>query len=45
MLERRGVPMRVRITEAHQEHGKLVLDTVIPEGKKEMAYADFMRGV
>jgi len=26
------------------DNGNLVLDRVIPEGKKEMSYEDFMRG-
>lgn len=37
--------IRVRITEAHIEDGKLVIDRVIPEGKKEMNHADFLRGI
>ncbi|MBX4195537.1 hypothetical protein KW796_01080 [Candidatus Parcubacteria bacterium] len=32
------------VTEAHIEDGKLVLDKVIPPGKKEMIYADYLRG-
>jgi methionyl-tRNA formyltransferase len=32
---------RVKITEAHLEGGKFVIDKVIPEGKPEMAYSDF----
>ncbi|MDB5224533.1 MAG: Methionyl-tRNA formyltransferase [Candidatus Adlerbacteria bacterium] len=35
---------RVIITAAHTENDVLVIDTVIPEGKKEMPYSDFMRG-
>ncbi|MFZ3065847.1 MAG: methionyl-tRNA formyltransferase [Nitrospirota bacterium] len=41
---RNGKDMRVVVTEAHLADGKLVLDRVIPEGKKEMSYEDFMRG-
>lgn len=41
---RNGKQMRVVITKAHMEHQKLVIDFVIPEGKKEMAYQDFLRG-
>lgn len=36
--------IRVVVTEAHLADGKLILDRVIPEGKKEMSYEDFMRG-
>ncbi len=32
------------VTNAHIEEGKLVLDRVIPPGKKEMVYADYLRG-
>lgn len=32
------------VTDAHNEDGKLVLDRVIPPGKKEMSYADYLRG-
>lgn len=35
---------RVTVTEAHLADNKLVLDRVIPEGKKEMVYEDFLRG-
>lgn len=41
---RNGKDMRVVVTEAHLADGKLILDHVIPEGKKEMSYEDFMRG-
>lgn len=36
--------IRVVVTEAHLAEGVLCLDRVIPEGKKEMAYEDFLRG-
>lgn len=36
--------VRVVATEAHIADGALILDRVIPEGKKEMAYEDFLRG-
>ncbi len=32
------------VTDAHIEDGKLVLDRVIPPGKKEMVYKDYLRG-
>lgn len=36
---------RVIITDAKLTDGKLEILTVIPEGKKEMLYADYLRGV
>jgi len=44
ITKRGGRDIRVVVTEAHLADGKLVLDRVIPEGKKEMSYEDFMRG-
>lgn len=41
---RNGRDMRVIVTDAAFEDGRLVLKRVIPEGKKEMAYEDFLRG-
>lgn len=41
---RNGKDMRVVVTEAHLVNNTLILDRVIPEGKKEMSYEDFMRG-
>lgn len=32
------------ITEAHVQDGELVVDRVIPPGKKEMNYSDYLRG-
>jgi methionyl-tRNA formyltransferase len=43
-LERRGKPLRVKITEARIENGKLVIERIIPDGKREMHYGDFLRG-
>lgn len=43
--EYNGKKIRVRITDAHLEEGTLVLDRVVPEGKKEMRYDDFLRGM
>lgn len=42
--ERRGKKIRVSITDAALIDKKLVLKKVIPEGKKEMSYEDFLRG-
>lgn len=36
--------IRVIVTEAHIEEGKLIIDRIIPEGKREMTYAEFLRG-
>ncbi len=44
MTTRNNREIRVVVTEAHIANGALVLDHVIPEGKKEMPYEDFMRG-
>lgn len=41
---RNGRDVRVIVTEAHLADGLLILDRVIPEGKKEMSYEDFMKG-
>lgn len=43
-VTRNGKNIRVKITDAHLELGKLIIDKVIPEGKKEMSYQDFLRG-
>lgn len=32
------------VTDAHIENGELILDKVIPPGKREMAYKDYLRG-
>lgn len=42
--ERHGKEIRVRITDAELENGKLAIKRVVPEGKKEMDYQDFLRG-
>jgi methionyl-tRNA formyltransferase len=36
--------IRVVVTQAHEENGSLVITRVIPEGKKEMLYIEFLRG-
>jgi methionyl-tRNA formyltransferase len=41
-FERDGNPLRVVILDAHIENGKLVLDSVKPEGKPAMSYKDFL---
>ena len=40
-FERNGKQVRVQILDAHMESGKMIIDTVKPEGKREMTYADF----
>lgn len=40
-----GRTIRIGIADAQLQNGTLVLTRVIPEGKKEMSYADFMRGL
>ncbi len=35
--------IRVKILEAHLEDGILKIDTVVPEGKREMSYEEFLR--
>ena len=42
-FEKNGARIRVNILDAHIERGALVINRVIPEGKREMTYADFMR--
>lgn len=37
--------IRIRIKEARIENGKLVIERVIPEGKNEMNYEDYLRGL
>lgn len=43
--ERKGKKIRVVIKDARLEDGKLVITRVLPEGKKEMDYTDFQRGL
>ena len=44
LTKRNGRDIRVKVTSAREEDGKLVIERVIPEGKKEMGYEDFLRG-
>ncbi len=41
--ERNGRQIRISITKAHLIDNTFVIEKVVPEGKKEMAYADFLR--
>ena len=44
-LEMGEVKRRILVKRAHIEDSKLVIDRIVPEGKKEMDYKDFMRGL
>ncbi len=44
MIERDSKPVKVKITQASYVDGKLIIEKVIPEGKKEMNYLDFKSG-
>ena len=37
------IKKRIIIKRAHVDNGNLILDRVVPEGKKEMPYSDFLR--
>ncbi len=43
-IERASKKVRVKILDAKIEDGKFVPTHVVPEGKKEMSWGDFMRG-
>lgn len=42
--EHNGKNIRVKIINAFFQNGRLLIKDVIPEGKNEMSYADFVRG-
>ncbi len=42
-FERNGQKIRVQIIDAHLHNDALVIDTVRPEGKRDMPYVDFLR--
>jgi methionyl-tRNA formyltransferase len=42
-VQKNGKEIRVKITKASFANGKFVIERVVPEGKREMAYADFSR--
>lgn len=44
-VEKNGKNIRVKIKNAEIKEGKLVIKRVLPEGKKEMDYEIFMRGM
>lgn len=41
--ERAGARIRVKVAAAHGESERFVIDRVVPEGRREMSYADFLR--
>ena len=41
----RGNKKRITVKAATLEHGKLIISRVIPEGKREMDYNDYIRGL
>jgi methionyl-tRNA formyltransferase len=43
-FEKNGTKKKVIITEAEYKNGELIIKRVIPEGKKEMDWQDFLRG-
>ncbi len=43
-IERNGKKIRIKITSASYSDGKLIIEKIIPEGGKEMSYADFRNG-
>ena len=43
-IERNGKKIRVKIASASWNKNKLLIEKVIPEGKKEMLYKDFLNG-
>ncbi len=40
-----GAQIRVIVKRARVENGELIIERVVPEGKKEMSYADFQKGL
>lgn len=42
-FEKNGKKLRVKIIDAHLEGNALVIDRVVPEGKREMSYEEFLR--
>lgn len=42
--ERNGKKIRIKIKTARFENGAFIPERIVPEGKKEMNYADFIRG-
>lgn len=43
-LEKEGMKVRLKVTDASFENDVFIINKVIPEGKKEMSYEDFLKG-
>lgn len=43
-IENKGREIRIKVTKASFDGTQLMIERVVPEGAREMAYADFMRG-
>lgn len=43
-IEHNGKKLRIKITQASYKNDSFIIERVIPEGKKEMPYQDFLRG-
>lgn len=43
--ERNGKNIRVAVKKVTYQNNQLVIETVVPEGKSEMPYLDFLRGI
>ncbi|MDE2188799.1 MAG: hypothetical protein KGJ35_03685, partial [Patescibacteria group bacterium] len=44
-VEKNGLKVRVKITSATWKNGRLMIERVIPEGKKEISYTDFIKNI
>jgi len=44
-VDKKGQKIRVIIKKATWKNGSLQIESVLPEGKKEMSYSDFLRGL
>lgn len=44
-ISHNGKELRLIVKSAHLEEGKLILDRIVPEGRKEMNWQDFERGL
>jgi methionyl-tRNA formyltransferase len=42
-FENKGKKVRVKIIDAHLEGGALAIDRVVPEGRREMSYSEFLK--
>lgn len=44
-IEKQGKKIRIKITQASYENNSFVIKRVIPEGKKEVSYSDFIKTI